>query len=508
MEVVPTVLVVDDSPDSLDLMKQVLGTAYKVRVAINGDAALKLARQAPPDIVLLDVMMPEMDGYEVCRQLKAEPALAGIPVIFITAMDEVEDEEKGFSVGAVDYITKPISPPLVKARVATHLGIHRQRRELEDARSRAEEGARAKAEFLAIMSHEIRNPLNAILGMVSLLMETKLDTEQSAYLQTVHYAGDALLAILNDVLDYSRIEAGKLVMEKAAFDLHQTLDSVISLMESRSREKSLKLIRRIAADVPVTVTGDSLRLRQVLLNLVSNAIKFTPEGEITVEVSRVKGNRLLFQVTDTGIGIEADALPSLFSDFTQQDASISRRFGGTGLGLSICKRLVALMNGSIEVHSQLGAGSSFRFELPLPEPVTFAAIAKVDEAPPQDAPLNILLAEDNPVSQRVAVAALSNWGHTVTAVSDGAAAVEALTLGCYDLVLMDMRMPVLDGTEATRAIRRLPPPKGNIPVIGLTAGAFDEERDRCYEAGMTDFVTKPFSRAVLLDALRRATQNP
>jgi signal transduction histidine kinase len=505
-EPTPNVLVVDDSPESLDLVKQVLGADYKVRVAISGEAGLKLARQAPPDIILLDVLMPGMDGYEVCRQLKADPALADVPVIFITAMDEVEDEERGFSVGAVDYITKPISPPLVKARVATHLKLLHQRRQLEAALVRAEDGARAKAEFLAMMSHEIRTPLSGILGMVQLMMDTRLDDEQDGYMQTVQHSGEALLAILDDVLDFSKIEAGKLTIDRVPFDLRRAVESVVTLMDSRAREKSLSLVLDVAPDLWPTVMGDPLRLRQVLLNLVSNAIKFTAAGVVTVEVSRAAGSfdRLAFRISDTGMGIDEAVLPTLFADFAQQDASISRRFGGTGLGLSICKRLVALMGGSIEATSRLGSGSAFRFELPLPQAAA-AVAGKTESGLPNEAPLDILVAEDNPVNQRIAMAMLTHRGHRVTVVADGAAAVQAVADGRFDLVMMDVRMPGVDGLEATRRIRRLPGPQARTPVIALTGMAFEVDRERCLAAEMNDVVVKPYTRSRLVDAIHRVT---
>jgi CheY-like chemotaxis protein len=503
-----TILVVDDAPESLDLLKQVLSPDYKVRVAISGEAALKVARQTPPDIILLDVMMPGIDGYEVCRRLKAEDTFKHVPVIFITAKDEVEDEEKGFSVGAVDYITKPISPPLVKARIATHLALHHQRRELEEARIRAEEGSRAKAEFLAMMSHEIRTPLGGILGMVRLLMETPLDRQQSEFLQTVHYSGEALLTIVNDLLDFSKIDAGKFTIESIPFDLHQTLESVVSLMGSRAHEKGLKLNLTIGAGVPICVTGDPLRLRQVLLNLVGNGVKFTQEGSVSVSVAAVPGhgdaNRLRFTISDTGIGIEAGAVAAgLFHDFNQLNRTISRRFGGTGLGLAICKRLVALMGGDIDVISQVGVGSSFWFEMALP-PATGAVHSPIGDLPaPTSGPLRILLAEDNLVNQKVANAILSRRGHAVTTVSDGAAAVAAVTEGGFDVVLMDVHMPVLDGLEATRRIRRLAVPQSGIPIVALTANAFEEDHQRCLEAGMNDFVSKPINPLLLVAVLGR-----
>ncbi|MBI5165464.1 MAG: response regulator [Magnetospirillum sp.] len=504
-----TILVVDDSPDGLELMRNVLGTDYKVRVAISGDMALTLVHQNRPDLILLDIMMPGRDGYDTCRELKADPALAAIPVIFITALGEVEDEALGFEVGAVDYITKPISPPLVRARVATHLALHRQKVELEQAWRKAEEGGRAKAEFLAMMSHEIRTPLTGILGMVKLLMETRVDGQQAEYLQTVNYSGEALLAIVNDILDFSKIDAGKLRIERIPFDLHQSLEGVVSLMGSRGHEKGLTMGLAVGPDVPVRVLGDPLRLRQVLLNLVGNAVKFTASGGVTVGVSQVARDgdlsRLRFTVSDTGDGIDTGARDHLFAEFAQGDDSVSRRFGGTGLGLAICRRLVTLMEGIIAVDSVVGEGSTFWFEIPLTRLNTPAPPPALDAPPAPERPLSVLVAEDNPVNQKVVMALLSRRGHNVRVVADGAAAVSAAENGEFDVVLLDMHMPVLDGLAATRQIRALPGRRGRVPVIAFTACAFEEDHQRCLAAGMNDFVSKPISPAALLATLSRVT---
>ncbi|OAN44098.1 response regulator [Magnetospirillum moscoviense] len=493
----PSVLVVDDSPEMLDLLREVLGGDYKVRVAIGGGPALKLARQAPPDIVLLDVMMPEMDGYQVCRLLKQDPQLADIPVIFITSMDEVEDEELGFAVGAVDYITKPISPPLVRARVATHVKLMQQRRQ-------AERSARIKADMLAMMSHEIRTPLHGILGTVRLLMDSRLDTEQTNTLKIVHSSGEALLAILNDALDLAKLEAGKLAIDPVRFELAEAVESVVALMESRAREKAVDLVLDVAPGLPGAVIGDPIRLKQVLLNLVGNAIKFTEAGRVTVSVAASANGMITFSVTDTGIGIDPKALPGLFADFVQQDASIARRFGGTGLGLSICKKLVTLMEGDIQVESTPGVGSTFRVRLPMP--MAPAATAPSPETPrADDAPLTILVADDNPVNQRLAKVILTQHNHVVHLASDGEAAVKAVAQGRFDVVLMDVRMPVIDGLEATRRIRALSGPAAQTPVLAVTGMALDEELQTCLAAGMTDVVVKPYSRSTLFDAIRRVT---
>ena len=388
--------------------------------------------------------------------------------------------------------------------------------ELQVAKQAADAANQAKGEFLAYTSHEIRTPLNAIIGFSDVLMTSSLDSTQQDYSRRIKNAGTRLLTLINDLLDLSKIEAGKLNIEYADFELRQTLDEVVQEQAVKAREKHITLELVIDDEVPDALIGDSLRLRQIVLNLIGNAIKFTPaQGKVTTRAQVVGHDgerpRVRFSVTDTGIGIPSDKVGALFERYAQADASTARKYGGTGLGLSICKSLVELMEGSIGVTSEAGKGSVFSFELPFKVRDTVAAISRAESmpAPPADAAasvagMRVLVAEDNEHNQLLIELLLKKQGVQSVMVNNGAEALENLRQNSYDLVLMDLEMPVMGGFDAVAAIREEEKNKGTrMSIVALSAHAPDEQREYCIAAGMDDYLMKPIDVKALQALLQR-----
>ncbi|HVZ45643.1 MAG TPA: ATP-binding protein [Ramlibacter sp.] len=462
------------------------------------EAFTKLSGVSAADVVgkrLAEVCSPELAGNveAIDRQV-------------IDTMERVRSEEwvtyPDGTMALLDSLRSPLRDH--QGRVMGILAVGRnvtqrklQQEELERARDVAQEATRMKSDFLANMSHEIRTPMNAIIGLSHLALKGELPARQRDYIQKVHASGQHLLGIINDILDFSKVEAGKLAIEEEAFNLDRLIAQVGATMADKAAAKGLELDFQVADDVPRRLVGDSLRIRQVLINYVNNAVKYTEKGSVVVAVRAGAADddevMLRFSVTDTGIGLTEQQQQRLFQSFSQADSSTTRRYGGTGLGLAICKKLAELMGGDVSVESTPGRGSTFRFSVP----VRLADEGARDSQPPlPDAPRSaprgarVLLVEDNDINQSVGRELLKDAGIDCEIASNGQEALDMLRSGGYDLVLMDMQMPVMDGLTATQELRKLPS-CAKLPVVAMTANALLRDRERCLAAGMDDFVAKP-----------------
>lgn len=572
-------LEVDVFGESDDLPAPFHPTPFNLQVAFQGEEAIEKVRQSlaihqPFAMAFVDVRLPPgIDGIETIERLwKVDPKLQ---IVLCTAYADYSWQEITRRLGRSEHfviLRKPFDPvevlqlahaftekwrlshiadlhlnhleALVEVRTAALTREIAERRhteqELLKARLAADKASRAKSAFLANMSHEIRTPMNGVLGMCQLLLETPLSPHQRDLAETLATSSEVLLALLNDVLDISKIEANRLELDVAPFALDSLILESVRLLEPKAASAGLQLIADIHPETAGPWLGDAVRLRQVILNLLSNALKFTPQGSVTLSVQPVsqpspnsphspKHPHLQFTVTDTGIGIAPNDLPHLFTSFVQADASITRRFGGTGLGLAICKRLVELMGGSITAQSSPGQGSTFTFHIPLqpapiiqspptlPPPVsTPHPHQHPPSPPPSPLPLGdrhpsprLLVVEDNAVNRKVALLHLQRLGLNADIATNGLEALEAFQTRPYQLILMDCQMPEMDGFSATRLIRASETTSSQrIPIVAMTAGTLTGDRECCFAAGMDDYLTKPVRKSDLQAVLQRHLPAP
>jgi signal transduction histidine kinase len=526
------ILVVDEKTEKRVAIEAVLASlGQTIVLAASGKDALRRLMVDDFAVILLAVDMPGLDGFETASLIRQRKQSQHTPIIFLTAFPDDTYAERGYSLGAVDYILAPVVPEVLRTKVSVFVDLYQKAEQVKQqaeqrvllaqehaARLAAERANRAKTQFLANVSHELRTPMNAIIGMSDLALSENRDDRVRDYLQAVQTNAHLLLELLNDILDLSRLEAGKPALQCAPFRLRDIVNELSRTFEYRARAKGLIFTTNIADGVPDVLMGDSLRLRQVLVNLLSNAVKFTQRGSISLVVdveSQLSSEVWLrLSVFDTGIGIMVADQERIFAPFTQVDASTTRTHGGTGLGLTIASALIQAMGGSLTVRSEIGNGSAFSFTVPLlRESQRSMTVRRASEkgngrrcvadllnGGTAGESLKVLLVEDNTTNQMLVAHVLKKRGHHVQLAGDGRSAVQKATERAFDIILMDVQMPEMDGLQATAAIRALPG-MAHVPIVALTAHAMVGDRERCLAAGMDAYLAKPLDLCKLIEVV-------
>ncbi|MCL2634205.1 MAG: response regulator [Oscillospiraceae bacterium] len=511
-----SILIVDDDSSNLMELYHILGSEYSILTAMDGISALEKAEQYFPDLILLDVIMPDMDGFRVLGELKSSEKTDSIPVIFITGLSAECDESEGLAAGAVDYIRKPFSAAVVKLRVGQQLQVINLQRELQSATATAETAAetakaasKSKSTFLANMSHEIRTPMNAIMGITDILLQLEqLPTEIEDGLEKIYASSEMLLGIINDILDFSKIEAGKLDIITTPYKVASMINDAVHLNMMRIGNRPIKFELHVDENIPVTLMGDELRIKQILNNLLSNAFKYTDSGKVTLSFNYEPAPQIFIMcIQDTGHGMTKEQLNKLFDEYSRFNEGAARNIEGTGLGLSILQRLVNLMNGEIDVESEPGVGTTVTVRLPqaqvqgdmlgkeiadnlqnfrksnithrkkietIREPMPYGKVLIVD-----DTETNLFVAERLMRPYRLQIETAINGQEAIDKIHEGKV---------YDVIFMDHMMPVMDGMEATKILRESGYKKA---IVALTANAVSGQADIFLKSGFDDFISKP-----------------